>query len=289
MEPQPYGPFPYTPINRRPEITWPNGAHVAVWVIPNIEVFALDENIPGGDRTIPDVPYWSLRDYGARIGIYRIMNALSKRGITATATVNAEVCDAYPDILEDAVALGWEFLGHGQSNTRRLYQVPPEQEAQVIHDALERVASATGKRPTGWLGSGMHQTWNTLDHLAADGIDYVCDWINDDQPYMMEAGGEQLVSLPYSREINDLPMMFWQNRSSDEYEIAVKRSFDILYEEGAESGRVMAIPLHPYVIGTSQRIWALGSVLDYIQGHDKVWFATGREIVQHYRDSGTTF
>ena len=136
---------------------------------------------------------------------------------------------------------------------------------------------------------GMHQTWNTLDHLVAEGLDYVCDWINDDQPYMMDVAGKQLVSLPYAREINDLPMMFWQNRSTEEYESMVRRAFDTLYREGAGSGRVMAIPLHPYVIGTSHRIWALDSILDYIQGHDGVWFATGAEIVDHYRKSGATF
>ncbi len=289
MKPQRSGPFPYVPINRRPRLEWPDGAQIAVWVVPNLEVFALDEKMPGGEDQIPNVPGWSLRDYGARIGAYRIMDVLSERGITATATVNSEVCDAYPELVEDAVSLGWEFLGHNQSNTRRLYQVAPETEQQVIHDALARVTEATGKRPTGWLGSGMQQTWNTLDYLAREGLDYVCDWINDDQPYLMEAGGRKLVSMPYSRDINDLPMMFWQNRSAEEYEAAVRRSFDILYEEGAESGRVMAIPLHPYVIGTSQRIWALGSVLDYIQGHDKVWFATGSEIVDHYLKSGATF
>ena len=288
MEPGRTGPFPYVPINRRPRLEWPGGARIAVWVVPNFESFALDEKIAGGDNVIPDVPHWALRDYGARIGAFRIMEVISKRGIRATATVNADVCDAYPEILEDAVALGWEFLGHNETNIRRLYQVPPEEEAGVIRNSLARVAEATGKRPTGWLGSGMHQTWNTLDHLVAEGLDYVCDWINDDQPYLMDVGGKRLVSMPYSREINDLPVMFWQNRSVDEYEVGVRRAFDRLYAEGAQSGRCMAIPLHPYVIGTSQRIWALESILDYIKGHDKVWFATGREIVDHYLASGAT-
>jgi peptidoglycan/xylan/chitin deacetylase (PgdA/CDA1 family) len=289
MEPQRSGPFPFTPINRRPRLELPEGAQIAVWVVPNFEVFALNEAMPATSGYIPDVPAWSTRDYGCRVGAFRIMDVLSQRGIRATATVNSEVCDAYPEIIEDAVALEWEFLGHNQSNTRRLIQIPPETEAQVIHDSLARVTEATGRRPTGWLGSGMQQTWNTLDFLVEEGLDYVCDWINDDQPYLMDIGGKQLVSMPYSREINDLPTMFWENRSVDEYENSVRRAFNTLYREGAQSGRVMAIPLHPYVIGMSHRIWALESVLDYIQGHDRVWFATGEQIVNHYLKSGATF
>lgn len=289
MDPRRYGPFPYTPINRRPKLKWPNGARVAVWVCPNIEVFALNEPMPGGTGKVPDVPAWSLRDYGARVGIFRIMEVLSKRGITATASLNSEVCDAYPQIIEDAVALGWEFLGHGQSNTRRLIHVPPESERRVIADSLARVAEATGRRPRGWLGSGMQETWNTLEYFADEGIEYVCDWNNDDQPYLMDIGGRRMVALPYSVEINDLPAMHHQGRSSDEFEKMIRRQFDALYREGVESGRVMAIAVHPYVIGFPHRIWALESALDYIREHDAVWFATGERIVDHYLQSGATF
>ncbi len=225
----------------------------------------------------------------ARFGIFRIMDVLSKRGIRAAASVNSEVCDDYPQIIEDAVGLGWEFLGHGQSNTRRLSDIPPETEPQVIHDALARVAKATGRRPRGWLGSGMMETWNSLEYFADEGIEYVCDWNNDDQPYLMDVGGRRMVALPYSVEINDRPAMLRQNRSTEEFEATVRRQFDTLYQEGAESGRVMAIAVHPYVTGFPHRIWVLESVLDYIRKHDDVWFATAEEIVDHYLKSGATF
>ena len=287
MEPQKYGPFPYTPINRRPRITWPNNARVAVLVIPNIEVFALDESITGGP--IPEVSPWSTRDYGARVGVFRIMDVLSKRDIRASVMLNAEVCDAYPEIMEDAMKLGWEFLGHNQSNTRRLTDIPPETEKQVVADTVARIEQATGAKPRGWLGSGLSETWDTLDYLADAGIDYVCDWVNDDQPYLMDIGGRRMVSLPYSTEINDLPAFHRYYRSVEEFEAMIRRQFDTLYREGAESGRVMAIALHPFVIGMPHRIWALESGLDYIAGHDDVWFATGAEIVDHYLASGNTF
>jgi allantoinase len=287
MKPQKYGPFPYTPINRRPKLQWPNGARVAVWVIPNIESFALDEKIIG-DRKIPEVQHFAQRDYGARIGVFRIMDVLAKRNIRGSVTLNSEVCDVYPEIMEDAMGLKWEFLGHNQSNTRRLHEIPPETEKQVIHDALKRITETTGVRPRGWLGSGMSETWDTLDYLSEEGIEYVSDWVNDDQPYYMDINGHRMVNLPYSAEINDLPQ-FRAGRSNEEFEAMGKAAFDRLYMEGEESGRVMAIAIHPFVIGVSHRIWVLESILDHIGSHKQVWFATGSEIVDAWKKSGSTF
>jgi allantoinase len=288
MEPRRYGPFPYTPINRRPTLKWPNGARVAVWVIPNIEFFPLNEVVPGSRGHVPEVSSWSQRDYGARIGVFRIMDALSSRDIRASVTLNSEVCDVYPEIMEDAMALGWEFLGHNQSNSRPFHETPPEGDEKLVRDTLARIEQTTGRKPRGWLGSGLQETWHTLDYLAGEGLDYVCDWVNDDQPYFIDAGDRKMVSLPYSTEINDLPQ-FRTGKSSDEFELMMRRQFDRLYMEGAESGRVMAICLHPFVIGVSHRIWALESALDYIKGHDDVWFATGEEIVDAWLESGATF
>lgn len=290
MEPRRYGPFPYVPINRRPRLTWPGNARLAVWVIPNIEVFALNEKMPVGAGTIPDVSAWSVRDYGARIGVFRIMEVLSKHGVRATVTLNSEVCDAYPQIMEEAMKLGWEFMGHNQSNTRRLTQIPPEDEKRVIHETLARIERTTGRKPAGWLGSGLQETWNTLDYLQEEGLTYVADWVNDDQPYLMNVKNGRLVSIPYSTEINDLPAFEHHHRSAPEFEEMIRRQFDTLYREGAQSGRVMAIALHPYVIGVPHRIGVLDSALAYISGHEGVWFATGEEIVAHYLlKSGTTF
>ena len=289
MEPSRYGPFPYTPINRRPKLKWPNGARVAVWVIPNIEFFPLNEPVPGarGSYT-PEVSAWSVRDYGARVGVFRIMDILSQRDIRASVTLNSEVCDAYPEIMEDAMALNWEFLGHNQSNSRPFHVTPPEGDKQLVHDVVARIEQTTGRKPRGWLGSGIQETWQTLDYLADEGLDYVCDWVNDDQPYFMDAGGRQMVSLPYSTEINDLPQ-FRAGRSNEEFESMIRRQFDRLYMEGEESARVMAICIHPFVIGVSHRIWVLESALDYIKSHDDVWFATGEEIVDAWLKSGATF
>jgi len=288
MKPQRYGPFPYRPITKRPRIEWPGGARVALWIIPNIETFPLNEPIPGGmGARVPDVQSWGARDYGARVGVYRIMEVLERHGVPGSATLNSEVCDDYPEIIEAWTAKGWEFLGHNQSNARLLNTIPPETERQVVISCFDRIEKASGKRPKGWLSSGLQETWNTLDYLIEAGASYVCDWCNDDQPYVMNVEGKRIVSLPYSLEINDLPF-FRAGRTADDWETAVRRTFDVLYREGSASGRVMAIPLHPFIIGVPHRIGALDSALDYICSHAGVWRATGSEIVEHYLRAGVT-
>ncbi len=289
MQPQRTGPFKYSPIWQRPKLIWPDNARVALWVIPNIEVFALDESIPSVSGKIPDVVAYSVRDYGARVGVWRLMEVLSKCGIRATVALNSEVCDAYPQIIQEATNLEWEFMGHNESNTRRLNTAPPEEEARVIRNTLTRVERATGKRPVGWLGSGLQETWNTLDYLVEEGCRYVADWVNDDQPYLMNINGKKLVSIPYTQELNDLPAILRQNRTAEEFAAMIRRQFDVLYREGASSGRVMAIALHPYISGVPHRIDALSSALDYVCTHRGVWLATGEEIVNHYLASESAF
>jgi peptidoglycan/xylan/chitin deacetylase (PgdA/CDA1 family) len=292
MQPDDYGPFPYVPINRRPKWKWPNGARVALWVAPNLEFFPLKAPLAGqpwqkaSEQKAPTVRAWGQRDYGNRIGIFRIMEVLSKYGIRATASLNADLCDHHPQIVEDAVKLGWEFMGHNRTNATWLNAVPPEEEGELIRYCTERLRQATGRRPAGWLSSGIVETWNTLDHLTAEGYLYVTDWVNDDQPYRMSVNGKTIVYLPYSYEINDNAQILQRHASSDDFELMVKRTFDVLYREGQDSARVMAICLHPFLTGVPHRIGGLDSALKYICAHEDVWLATGEEIVRAYLASG---
>ena len=281
MDPRPYGPFAYMPINRRPKITWPNGAQVALWVIPNIEFFALNEKMQESNH-IPNVSAWAKRDYGNRIGVFRMMEVMSRYDVRGTVALNSDLCNWHPEILEQGSALGWEFMGHNQSNTRRLTDIPAAEEGAVIKATLDRIEKQTGKRPRGWLGSGLQETWHSLEHLAASGVQYVADWVNDDQPYRMDAGGKVMISLPYSLDLNDKPSYEKYLCTPEEFTAMIQRTFDVLYREGAESGRVMAIALHPYITGVAHRIGALDAALEYISKHTGVWKATGQEIVDHY-------
>jgi allantoinase len=291
MKPAPYGPFPYSPIVDRPRLTWPNGARVALWVIPNCEIFALDETVPSTAHhgfVPPDVPTFAIRDYGNRVGIFRLMEVFDRYGIRATVALNSNLCAAHPQIIEKGKARGWEWMGHNATNTRRLKDIPPDEERAFIHSVLDTIEKSTGTRPAGWLGSSLQETWNTLEHLADGGVQYVADWVNDDQPYEMNLeGNRRMVSLPYSWYINDKPAYDTEHCTADQFRDMICRQFDTLYREGAESGRVMAIALHPYLSGLPFRIGAIDGALDYICRHEGVWRATGAEIVQAFRDCNT--
>lgn len=290
MKPSRYGPFPYVPITQRPPYALPNNAQIAVWVIPNIEFFGLDDPMPGNQNEriareaakIPMVRNWAQREYGNRVGIWRVMEVLDRYGIRGTVALNSDICDYQPQIIEATMTRGWELMGHNQTNAIRLNEMPPEQEAESIRETLDRIQRATGRRPTGWLSSGLSETWRTLDLLVDAGVEYVADWTCDDQPFLMDVGGRPLVSIPYSFELNDAPMFYYNKVSTDEFDQMIRRQFDTLYREGERSGRVMAICLHPFIIGVPHRIGALDSALEYICSHKNVWRATGAEIVAHY-------
>jgi allantoinase len=211
------------------------------------------------------------------------MQVLDRHGIRATVALNSELCAHHPEIIAEGKKRRWEWMGHCESNTRRLNEAPPGEEAGIIRRTLATIEKATGTRPVGWLGSGLQETWDTLDLLAAEGGEYVCDWTNDDQPYVMSLDdGRRLVSVPYSHEINDKPVFERQHRTADEFREMICRQFDVLYREGAESGRVMAIALHPYLTGVPHRIDAFAAALAHICRHERVWKATGAEIARHY-------
>ena len=277
--------FPYSPIIDRRRLEWPNGAHVALWIIPNIEYFSLEERPGGygGGGKIPDVVMWSERDYGNRIGVFRIMEVLDRHGIRGTVALNSILCAEHPRIIEEGEKRKWEWMGHNESNTRRLNEATPGEEANIIRRTLDTIGKASGRRPTGWLSAGLQETWDTVDLLAASGVEYVADWCNDDQPYAMKLdGGRSIVAMPYTQQLNDKSSIERRFVSADGFRQMICDQFDVLYREGAKSGRVMAIALHPYLIGVPHRIGALDAALKYISKHKKVWKATGSEIARHY-------
>jgi peptidoglycan/xylan/chitin deacetylase (PgdA/CDA1 family) len=272
--------YDYSAIISRKPLQWPNGARLAVWVIPNIEHFHIDvpSGMAGPNPPVPDVRNFAWLDFGNRVGIWRIMEVLDRHGIRATVALNAEVCDRYPIIVEEGKQRGWEFMGHGLTNSRYLRDISEVEEREMIRAAIQTVTAAVGKAPQGWLGSGLTETFNTPDILAEEGISYLCDWCSDDQPYPMKVRKGRLISIPYSIELNDLPAFTRFHLTPREFEQNIRDQFDVLYEEGATSGRVMAIALHPYLTGQAFRIGYLDRALEYIKGHPDVWFATGGEI-----------
>ena len=285
MQPTSDGPFPYSPIKARPAIQWPGGARIALMVVPNVEHFPLDVALPGpnnerptGSERLPMVREWSQRDYGNRVGVFRLMEVLERHGIRGTVALNSFMCTHRPQVVEEMRRLGWEFMGHNETNAVRLNQIPVEAEEALIRRVLDTIADTTGTRPVGWLSSGNAETWNTLEHLVANGVRYVCDWVNDDQPYPITVNGREIVAVPYTADINDIDAFWRQKRSAPEFERMICDHFDVVYREG---GRVMTISLHPFVIGQPHRIGALERALAHIGCHPGVWRATGSEILEH--------
>jgi allantoinase len=283
-----YGPFAFSPINRRSPFRFPNGAAVAVWVIPNIEFFPLHTVIPasaGGGGKVPDVPSWSRRDYGNRVGLARVMEVMDRYRIRGTAALNSDVCVHHPEIIEECQSRKWEFIGHCRNNCVRLNEVSPDEESEVIRDTIRTIAEAVGAAPVGWLGAGLQESWQTLDLLAGVGITYVADWCNDDQPYLMRtAGNNRLAAVPYSFEINDKGAYETLHQTPEEFGAMIRRQFDVLHREGETQARVLPIALHPYISGVAHRIDALDKAFEHICRHDDVWLATGAEIAAAARD-----
>jgi allantoinase len=215
-----------------------------------------------------------------RVGFWRLKAALDRLGIVPTLSINAQVCNTYPRVAGAARDGGWEFMGHG------FVQMPTHQvddQRAMIFRTVETIERFTGERPVGWLGPGLTETYETVDHLAEAGIRYVGDWVLDDQPCPFQTAHGELVAMPYSLELNDIPMMAVQHHESQAFLQRVKDSFDRLYEEGRDDVRVMGVAVHPFLSGVPHRIKYFEQALEYMRGHPGVLFWTGKQILEWYR------
>lgn len=274
--------YDYSPIIHRPELEWPGGAQIALWLGPNIECFHIDKALPRIAEPLPDVQSYSVRDYGSRVGVFRMMEVLDRYDIRASVLLNAEVCEQHPAIIQEGNKRSWEWLGHGMNNNTRMNSYDNTGEQKVIRNVRDIISQATGKTPKGWLGPGLSESYDTPDFLAAEGFEYICDWGCDDQPVPMRVKAGRMITVPYQQGINDMSMFIHASHTPEDYFRIVCAQFDTLYREGANNGRVMAIPLHPYVTAIPFRIGALDRALDYICSHDGVWKATAGEIAEWY-------
>lgn len=276
----------YSPIFTRPPLRLPGGARIAVWPIINVEEWDINAPMartvlppPQGVTVIPDIANYGWFDYGLRVGFWRFKQVLDRHGIRATVSLNAAICHAYPQLVDASLASKWELLGHGFIQ-RALTTEPDERE--VIRRTISTIKSYSGTAPRGWMGPGLAETHHTPDILAEEGIEYVCDWCNDDQPYRMKVKSGSLVSVPYTVELNDIPIYLIQHHRSPELFERGRDHFDTLYREGAESARIMAISTHPYITGVPHRIKYYDMLFSYIKQFEGVIFMTGSEILDWY-------
>ena len=277
----------YSPIFLRKPLKLPGGARVAVWPVINVEEWDINAPMaravlpsPQGVSIIPDIANFGWFDYGMRVGFWRFKQVLDSHGIRATVSLNASVCLSYPQLVQESLESGWEILGHGF--TQRVINNEPD-ERETIRKTISTIKEFTGTAPRGWMGPGLAETFDTPDILAEEGIEYVADWCNDDQPYEMKVKSGRLVAMPYTVELNDIPIYLIQHHRSPEIFERAKDQFDTLYQEGAESVRVMAISTHPYITGVPHRIGYFDKIFEYISQFQGVVFMTGSEILDWYK------
>lgn len=273
----------YLPITERPEIRWPGDARLAVMLCPNVLHYELmppaDPWINAWARMTPDVMMYGRQEFGPRVGFWRLLDILDKHGLPCTAVLNVAALTTYPDICAAVAERKWDILGHGMSNTRFICGYGEDEERKYYLQMQQIVRDLTGQEMKGMGGPGPQAaTDNTPDLLAETGFLYYADFFHDDQPFPLRVRSGRLISMPYSVEVNDVPVLSTAYEA-DEFEGVIRRQFDRLYAEG---GRVMCIAAHPAVIGQAQRAAYFDRALHYVRSHSDVWFATGREIAEHY-------
>jgi peptidoglycan/xylan/chitin deacetylase (PgdA/CDA1 family) len=211
------------------------------------------------------------------------MEIMERHGFKGTVALNSDVCTHYPRIVEEGNRLQWEWMGHGTSNSILINRQSEEEERALVAEVVTSITRATGAHPRGWLSPALSESHRTLDILADNGIEYVANWVNDEQPYPMRVKTGSMLSLPYSIEINDIPAFLDHHQSGEAFGRMICDQFDGLYEDGAKAGRVMAISLHPFLIGHPHRSKYFAQALAHIASRQEVWLAKGGEIADWYK------
>lgn len=278
---------PYSALPDRPALRAPGGARVLLWPIVNVEVWDPARPMPRqvlppptGQAPLPDVPNWSWHEYGMRVGIWRLLDLFAALDVRPTLSVNGRVVEAYPRVAAACRDAGWEFMAHGWD--QRPIHLEPDQPAMIAR-TLDALEACTGVRPTGWLGPGLTQTLNTPDHLVAAGVRWIGDWVHDDEPTVLTTRHGPLVTLPYSVECNDIPIILVQHHTAAELAVRIVETFDRLHAEGAARVKILAVAVHPYISGVPHRIGHLERALRHVLARDGVLAWQGGRIYEWFR------
>lgn len=281
-----HGWYPWTMQPKRPKVAWPDGNRLAFFCVVALEFFPLNPpaepfKAPGGMTTpYPDLRHYTLRDYGNRVGVFRVMAALEKAGVTPTVAVNSKVAERYPYLLAQVIERGWEVIAYGVDMGRLHYGGLDEAaERAQIQEALGLLRGA-GAEVYGWASPAKSQSMKTLDLLAAEGLTYVTDWMSDELPFELTTENGPLWSVPLQHEMDDQTIMLQYQHTEEQFCDQVCDQADVLSREAtAEDGRMMTLMIHPWMSGQPHRIGWLEKALDHIMAIDGVWSASGSEIL----------
>ena len=277
----------YSAISDRKPLALPDGARLAVWVIVNVEEWDINETMPrtvltppAGGSPMPDIPNWAWHEYGNRVGFWRMIEVFDDLRVPAVLAINGSAIARYAPIVRAARERSWEFIGHGFSQKNMQKVVDERADIERTGAAIRK---ATGRSPRGWLGPGLTETWETPDLLAEAGYDYVCDWVLDDQPVVLKTrGGKSIVNIPYTQECNDVAMMLIQHHKASEYRDRAIDQFDQLYADARDSARVLALVVHPYIMGAPHRLKYFRAAIEHAASRPGVVFRTGEQILEWY-------
>lgn len=278
--------YDYVPITERPDFSWPGGKRLAVCVCNNIEIFSFLSGL-GSDSASVGAPQtsrnYAWRDYGNRVGQWYLFDLLDEFGLPASHNFNSLLFDHCPQIADRMLARGDEFVGHGRTNGERQDVLGEEEERALIAEATDAIKTYTGKAPSGWLGPYLAQTPVTLDLLKEAGYGYVLDWPADDQPFWMRTRSGAILSVPYSIEVNDSPVMVFRQQGAYDFERMMIDQFDEMLLQSRKWPLVYTIVLHPFVIGQPYRLRALRRALSHIAAtRDDIWVATPGAVAEHF-------
>jgi allantoinase len=282
-----HGRYDYSPIRGRARYQWPNGAGLAVYVAVNLEHFSFGEGLgaelaPGGPP--PDVLNYAWRDYGNRIGAWRLLDLFDELALPASVPINSAIYEGAPGLAEAFRARGDEFVGHGVTNSERQGVHDEASEAALIAEATATIARHEGAPPKGWLGPWISQSGATPDLLAEAGYDYLLDWCMDDQPIFMRARTGRILALPYPQEINDIPMIVGRKIEGPAFAQVIVDHFDEMLAQSAREALVMGIALHPYIVGQPHRLRHLRGALAHVAAHrDRIWLTRAGDIAAFVR------
>jgi peptidoglycan/xylan/chitin deacetylase (PgdA/CDA1 family) len=281
--------YPYSALPARKPLTWPGGKGVATWFVVSLEWFPIVPSdtpfrAPGHMQTAyPDYRHYTARDYGNRVGVYRLLDAFAKAGLPVSFAVNSAIAERYPALLRDIAGAGHEVIAHSvDMNGTIASTLPAEDERALISRSLDGLANATGNQPRGWLSIARSQSFRTPGLLAEAGVEYCCDWVNDEVPWTFANG---LVNLPLNHELSDRQILNVQQQSIESYAEQVLDAHDWLAGEAAShGGRLLPLHLTPYIIGLPYRMDAFERLLTDLSARPQTWFAKGSEILDSYRN-----
>ncbi|MBI4273372.1 MAG: polysaccharide deacetylase family protein [Rhizobiales bacterium] len=276
----------YSAIEKRPPLRFPKGIRLVIWPVLALEEWDISRPMarmvispPQGQPMLPDHPNWSWHEYGMRVGFWRLKKMLQAVGATPTVTLNARVCETCPEVVQACVDAGWELNAHGYE---QLPMHKVDDQRAVIAKSMDVIEKFWGRRPRGWFGPGLTQTFDTLDYLAEAGVEYIGDWVLDDDPVTLNTKHGPVVALPYNFEIHDIVLMALQHHSSDMMYRRAIDQFECLYAESAERAKIMAIACHPYLSGVPHRIAHVQRTFEDLLGRDGVVAWDGAKILDWY-------